>query len=91
MIEVQPFFFAVAIILMSTAIMVAYRAIIGPTVADRLVAISVIGTTTLIVLILVAYIYNQPIFVDISLTYAMLNFIVAVAAGRYLQMGKIFE
>lgn len=90
MIPLQSIFFAVAIILMSTAILAAYRAIVGPTIADRLVAISVIGTTTLVVLVLVGYIYQQPIFVDISLTYAMLNFIVAVAAGRYLQTGGIF-
>ncbi len=90
MIDLEPFLFAVAIILMITAVLAAYRAIVGPTIADRLVAISVIGTTTLIVLVLISYIYNQPTFVDIALTYAMLNFIVSVAAGRYLQTGRIF-
>ncbi len=90
-IELEPFFFAVAIILITTAILAAYRAIKGPTIADRLVAISVIGTTTLIVLVLVGYVYNQPIFVDISLTYAMLNFLVIIAASRYLELGGIFE
>lgn len=90
MIELEPFLFSVAVLLMLTAILVAYRAIVGPTIADRLVAISVIGTTTLVVLVLIGYIYNQPIFVDISLTYAMLNFIVAVAASKYLEKGRIF-
>ncbi|PTD93675.1 hypothetical protein C9439_06395 [archaeon SCG-AAA382B04] len=90
MIDLQTIFFATAVILMATAILVGYRAIIGPTIGDRLVAISVFGTTTLVVLVLVGYVYNQPIFVDISLVYAMLNFVVAVAAGRYLQTGGIF-
>ncbi|OKY78101.1 MAG: Multisubunit Na+/H+ antiporter MnhF subunit [Candidatus Methanohalarchaeum thermophilum] len=83
-------FTVVSIFLMSTTLLVIYRAIIGPTFSDRLVAVNMVGTTTLVVLVLIGYIYHQPIFVDISLTYALLNFIVILAVGVYLEEGKIF-
>ncbi|WGI17503.1 monovalent cation/H+ antiporter complex subunit F [Methanonatronarchaeum sp. AMET-Sl] len=88
---IEQTFLAAAIILVITALIAVYRAIEGPTLPDRLVAIQVIGTATLIVLVLIAYITNQPLFIDVALTYALLNFLLAVIAGRYMITGEIFQ
>ena len=52
-----------------------YRAIIGPTVLDRMIGANAIGSKTVVVLILIGFIYERvDMFVDIALAYAMLNF-----------------
>jgi len=66
-----------------------YRAVIGPTVLDRLVGVNAIGSKTTTLLILIGLIYHRvDMFVDIALAYAMLNFIAVLAASRYFQKQK---
>ena len=66
-----------------------YRAVVGPTVLDRLVGVNAIGSKTTTLLILIGLIYHRvDMFVDIALAYAMLNFIAVLAASRYFQKQK---
>jgi len=66
-----------------------YRAVFGPTVLDRLVGVNAIGSKTVVLLILIGLIYGRvDMFVDISMAYAMLNFIAVLAASRYFQKRK---
>jgi multicomponent Na+:H+ antiporter subunit F len=66
-----------------------YRAVIGPTVLDRLLGVNAIGSKTTTLLILIGLIYQRvDMFVDIALAYAMLNFITVLAASRYFQKQK---
>jgi len=58
----------------------------GPGIFNRLIGASVIGTKTLIVLVLIGFLYQRiDMFVDISLVYAFLNFITTLAAAKYFQ------
>ena len=70
-----------------------YRAIMGPTVLDRLIGVNAIGSKTTVLLLLVGLIYNRvDMFVDIAIAYALLNFIAVLAASRYFQKKKgLFE
>jgi multicomponent Na+:H+ antiporter subunit F len=66
-----------------------YRAILGPTVLDRLVGVNAIGSKTTVLLILIGLIYHRvEMFVDIALAYATLNFLAVLAASRYFQKRK---
>ncbi|MBW1694720.1 MAG: pH regulation protein F [Deltaproteobacteria bacterium] len=66
-----------------------YRAIAGPTVLDRMIGANAIGSKTVVLLILIGFIYERAdMFVDIALAYAMLNFIAVLAASRYFQKRK---
>jgi multicomponent Na+:H+ antiporter subunit F len=66
-----------------------YRAIYGPTVLDRLVGVNAIGSKTVVLLILIGLVYDRvDMFVDISMAYAMLNFLAVLAASRYFQKRK---
>ena len=66
-----------------------YRAIFGPTVLDRLIGVNAIGSKTTVMLLLIGLIYGRiDMFVDISLAYALLNFIAVLAAARYFQKKK---
>ncbi len=66
-----------------------YRALVGPTVVDRMIGVNAIGSKTAVLLILIGLIYHRvEMFVDIALAYAMLNFIAVLAASRYFQKRK---
>ena len=83
------FFFAIGIILIANAFLCLFRAARGPTVPDRILAINIVGTKTLVVLVLITYVFDQPMYLDIALIYGLLNFIVTIAAARYMETGKI--
>ncbi len=51
---------------------------------DRVIGIGVIGTKTTVLLIYLGVLFGRPdAFVDIALTYSLLNFIVNLAVARY--------
>ena len=73
-----------AIIGISTVIF--WRLINGKTVYDRLLAAGAVGTNAIALLAVTGFLFERPdMFVDLALTYALLNFIGAVAAGKYLE------
>lgn len=66
--------------------LVLIRAIKGPTVIDRIVAVNVIGTKTTVLIVLMGLMFHRmDMFVDIALGYALLNFITSVAAAKYFK------
>ena len=66
-----------------------YRAVLGPTILDRLIGVNAIGSKTTALLILIGLIYQRvDMFIDIALAYATLNFIAVLAASRFFQKRK---
>ena len=66
---------------------VLYRVVYGLGVFNRIAALSAIGTKTLIILLIIGFVYKRvEMFVDISLVYALLNFIGTLAAAKYLEI-----
>jgi len=62
------------------------RVIVGPTLLDRLLAVNVIGTKTIVLLALVGFLAQRPgFYLDIALTYALINFIGTIAVLRYFE------
>ena len=55
-----------------------YRAVKGPATADRIIAVSVIGTVTIMLIILLALLMGEGYLMDIALIYAMLSFLAVV-------------
>ncbi|BCA78288.1 monovalent cation/H+ antiporter complex subunit F [Desulfuromonas sp. AOP6] len=65
------------------------RVVGGPTVLDRILGGSVIGTKTTVLLLLIGMMYgNVGMFVDIALAYALLNFIATLGATKYFLRRK---
>ncbi len=63
-----------------------YRIIVGRSVYDRLLAAGAAGTNTIVILALFGFVFERPdMFVDLAISYALLNFIGTVAAGKYLE------
>ena len=81
------FFLGVGMALCVLILFVLYRVVFGPGIFNRVAAISAIGTKTLIILLIIGYIYDRiDMFVDISMVYALLNFIGTLAVAKYLEM-----
>ena len=74
---------AAAAALVVLAIVVLYRAVRGPTMQDRVVAVNVLGTNTVVILALLSAALDVPYFLDIALVYALLNFLMAVAISKF--------
>ena len=75
-----------AVLVLIAALAVLYRVIVGPTALDRVMAVNVIGTKTMVLLALMGFIYGRPeMFLDIVLVYALINFIATIAVLRYLE------
>lgn len=72
-----------AALVAAAAVVVLYRAVKGPTVQDRIIAINIVGTSTVVVIALVAAALDRPGFLDIALVYALLNFILSIAAAKF--------
>ncbi|MBC7229382.1 MAG: hypothetical protein H5T74_03185 [Actinobacteria bacterium] len=79
------FLTVIAIIISLNAVICLYRAAVGPTVQDRLLGVNIVGTKTLVVVILVTFIQAESFFLDVAMVYALLLFVVTVALSRYLE------
>ncbi|MDY6795288.1 MAG: monovalent cation/H+ antiporter complex subunit F [Actinomycetota bacterium] len=78
-------FTAVALVIAINALLCLYRAAVGPTIQDRLLGINIVGTKTLVVVVLVTFIYGESFYLDVAIVYALLLFIVILAVSRYLE------
>jgi len=74
-----------AIIVIINAFVCLYRVIKGPTIQDRVLAINIVGSKTLIILVLMAFIFKSSIYLDVAILFVLLNFIVMVVISRYLE------
>ncbi len=85
----EKIFFCAGLYLAALMALSLYRAVVGPTVLDRLLGVNAIGTKTTALLILLGFLYGWvDMFIDIALAYAVLNFIAVLAASRYFQKRK---
>ena len=85
----ETFFLVSTLILSFLVSLCLYRGVFGPTVLDRIISVSVIGTKTTIILVLIGFIYKRSdMFLDIALVYALLNFIATIAAAKFFRRRK---
>ncbi len=79
---------AAAAILVALALAIT-RAIRGPTVFDRVLAGNAVGTLAILMLAVFGFLTGRPAFLDIGLTYAMLNLIGTLAVLKFFRHGDL--
>ena len=70
------------------------RAILGPSVYDRALAVNMFGTKTVLLISVIDFMGGRQEFLDISLAYALINFISVIAMlkfYRYMDQGPVAE
>lgn len=75
----------VALAMLATMALALVRALKGPTIYDRILAVNVFGTKTVLFVALVAYISGNLDLIDVALVYALVNFIAVVAVLKLVK------
>jgi multicomponent Na+:H+ antiporter subunit F len=82
--------FAVAAVAILVALTLAVvRAVKGPTVFDRVLAANSVGTLAILLLAVVGFLTGRPEFLDIGLTYGLLNLIGSLAVLKFFRHGDL--
>ncbi len=82
-------FAAAASALLITMVLALIRAFKGPTVYDRILAVNMFGTKTVLMIAVLGYIMGRPEFLDIALVYALINFIGTIAVLKVFKYGDL--
>jgi multicomponent Na+:H+ antiporter subunit F len=61
------------------------RALLGPTLYDRVLAVNSFGTKTVLVLGLLGYVMGRPDFLDIAILYTLINFVSTIAVLKFFR------
>ena len=81
---------AALVLLIAMLLPCAYRAAVGPSAADRLQAIDTITTLLIGIIILLAIVRQEWMYVDVAIALAAFGFIGTLALARYISEGKVF-
>ena len=65
------------------------RAVLGPTVYDRILAVNAFGTLTVALIAVFGFLTERPEFLDIALVYALINFIGTIAVTKYVEYSHL--
>ncbi|MFT5888341.1 MAG: multicomponent Na+:H+ antiporter subunit F [Zhongshania sp.] len=74
-----------AVTLLIVMAMAIYRAIAGPSVFDRVLAVNLFGTKTVLLIAVLGFLFGRPEFLDIALVYTLMNFMSVIALLRYFE------
>ena len=81
----EDYFIYLAIILTIIIFLPLYRVLMGPTIYDRILGAGAIATKTMVLILVIGLIFNRmDMFIDITMAYAILNFIGTIAIAKYL-------
>ena len=62
------------------------RAFVGPTLFDRILAVNLLGTKTVLFIAILAFLSERAYFLDIAMIYALLNFISTIGVLRFFEL-----
>ena len=65
------------------------RALKGPTVYDRILAVNAFGTLTVLLISVHGFLAGRPEFLDLALVYALINFIGTIAVTKYVGLNEL--
>ena len=80
--------FAAAMLAVAITLALALvRAAKGPTVFDRILALNMFGTKTVLLIAVLGFLTGRPDFLDLGLVYTLINFIGVIALLRFMKFG----
>ncbi len=74
---------AATLAILIVMVMAITRGIMGPTLYDRILAVNMFGTKTVLLISLLGFVMGRPEFLDIAIVYALINFISVIGVLRY--------
>ena len=82
-------FGAATVALLVCMVMGLVRAILGPTVFDRILAVNSFGTKTVLLIAVYGFLSGRPDFLDLAMVYALMNFIGTIAVMKFTRFGDL--
>ena len=82
------FEFAIGLILFAM-FLALLSAIIGETVYDKILAVNIFGTVTVLFIAIFGFLTERPDFLDIALVYALINFVTTIAILKFFEYGDM--
>ena len=84
--------FTVAMIgVLGSMLLALVRAILGPTVFDRVLAANMFGTKTVLLIAVSGFLFGRPEWLDLALIYALMNFIGMIALLRFTKFENLAD
>lgn len=80
---------ATMLAILVTMVMALARAFMGPTMYDRILAINSGGSATVLFIAVLGFLMGRPEFLDIALSYALINFIGTIAILKFYKFGNL--
>lgn len=82
-------FAAVAGALLATMALALARAVLGPTVFDRVLATNTVGTVAVLLLAVMGFLSGRPDFLDLAIVYGLLNIVGTIAVLKFFRFGDL--
>lgn len=76
---------AAALGILAVMALALVRGLMGPSVFDRVLAANTFGTKTVLLLAVYGFLTDRPDFLDIALTYALINFVGVIVVLKYVE------
>jgi len=82
----EKYFIYLSVILTVIIFIPLYRVLVGPTLFDRILGAGAIATKTMVLILVIGLVFDRlDMFIDITIAYAILNFIGNIAIAKYLE------
>ncbi len=75
--------------LLVSMLLYVVRALLGPTVFDRILAMNALGTKTVVFIALLGFLNERADFLDVALVYALVNFVTTVAILKLVERSRL--
>ena len=87
----MTFYWVCTIGILLTMALALSRALLGPTVFDRILATNMFGTKTVLLIAVSGFLFGRPEWLDLAIVYALVNFIGTFAVLRFAKIGSFSE
>lgn len=84
-------FITIVTAILVVMVLALVRALLGPTVYDRILAVNMFGTKTVLLISVLGAVAGRADFIDIALVYALINFISIIAVLRFFEYRDVAE
>ena len=82
---------AATIAIFVVMILAIIRGVVGPTLYDRILAVNMFGTKTVLLISLLGFVMGRPDFLDIAIVYALINFISVIGVLHFSDSFKVWQ
>ena len=88
---IQAFLTATTVAILVMMGLALTRAVLGPTVFDRALAVNMFGTKTVLLISVIDFVGGRQEFLDIALAYALINFISVIAMLKFYRYSDLYR